>query len=216
MIGIVTVSLRCLKLKALEAPSREKLQGVGSVEHPGSVSWRAVLLSTDGWLAIVKFIGQEIRRFAPSLSVGIVLGGIILAAVLRGWWVVFADVFGHATLSSDLINALVGAVLGIAVSLSPVGNLPVIHALFKTDGLGYPGIISFCLASAIHPRDIRTYVRIFDRRQALVLSGLLFGATVLGGLGSTWIYAALGFRPSPSPVRLAGSLIRALLEALGF
>jgi len=111
--------------------------------------------------------------------------------------------FGHATLSSDQINALVGAVLGVAVSLSPVGNLPVIHSLFKTDGLGYPGIISFCLANAIHPRDIRIYARIFDRRQALVLSGLLFGATVLGGLGSTWIYAALGFRPSLPPVRLA-------------
>ncbi len=38
MIGIVTVSLHWLKLKALEAPSREKSQGVESVEHPGSVS----------------------------------------------------------------------------------------------------------------------------------------------------------------------------------
>jgi len=115
------------------------------------------------------------------------------AAGLRGWWVLFADVFGHATLSSDLINALVGAVLGVAILLSPIGNLPVIHALFKSDGLGYPGIISFCLASAIHPRDIRIYVRIFDRRQPLFLSGLLFGVAVLGSLGSTWIYAALGF-----------------------
>jgi len=75
MIGIVTVSLHGLKLKALEAPSKEKSQGVESVKHPGSVSWRAVLLSTDGCLAIIKFIGQEIRRFAPSLAVGIALGG---------------------------------------------------------------------------------------------------------------------------------------------
>jgi uncharacterized membrane protein YraQ (UPF0718 family) len=216
MIGIVTVSLYCLKLKALEAPSREKSQGVESVEHPGSVSWRAVLLSTDGWLAVFKFVGQEVRRFAPSLAVGILLEGIILAAGLRRWWIVFADVFGLATLSSDLINALAGAVLGVAASLSPVGNLPVVHALFKSDGLGYPGIIGFCLACAIHPRDIRTYVRIFGRRQALALVGLLFGPAVSGGLGFTWIYAALGFRPSLPPVRLAGSLFRSLLGALGF
>ncbi len=216
MIGIVALSLNWLKPRAFAMPTKERSQGVESFDLPMFMSWRAVLFSFDGWLAILRFIGQEMWRFAPSLAVGILLGGIIFAAGLRPWWPAFADVFGHATLSSDFLNALVGATLAIVTSLSPVGNLPVVHALFKTDGLGYPGIISFCLASAIHPRDIKTYIQLFGRRQGLILVGIIYGAAVLGGLGSTWIYAAFGFRPSLPPVRLAGELLRDILSFLGF
>jgi uncharacterized membrane protein YraQ (UPF0718 family) len=216
MIGIFTLSLDWLNMKFVQGLVIQKPQEDLSVELPKLPSWRALLLSVGGWLAILKFIGKEIWRFAPSLAVGIVLGGIILAAGLRPWWPAFADVFGHATILSDVANALVGGVLSVALSLSPVGNLPVIHALFKTDGLGYPGIISFCLASAIHRSDIKTYLRTFGRRQGCALVSLLYGAAVLGGLGSTWVYAALGFRPDLPPVRLAGRLVRDILGLLGF
>ena len=67
MIGIVTVSLRCLKLKALEAPSREKLQGVESVEHrdqyPGA---RCYFRLTVGWpssSSLGKRFDDLLRRF---------------------------------------------------------------------------------------------------------------------------------------------------------
>ena len=85
MIGIVTLSLHWLKLTAIEAVPKEKSDRDRSIELPKFVSWRQVLLSFKGWLAILKFIGQEIWRFAPSLGGGIVLGGIILAAGLRPW-----------------------------------------------------------------------------------------------------------------------------------
>jgi len=216
MIGIVTLGLNWLKVRAVEVPFAEKPQGNMPMDLPRFPSWRALLLSFAGWGAILKFIGQEIRRFAPSLAVGIVLGGIILAAGLRSWWVTFADVFGHATLSSDLVNAVIGAALSPLVFLSPVGNLPIIHALFKTDGLGYPGIISFCLASVINPRDVRTYMNTFGRRKAWILVGLLYGGAVIGGLGSTWIYAAFGFRPDLPPVRLAQVFFKYISSFLGF
>ena len=67
MIGIVTVSLRCLKLKALEAPPREKLQGVESVEHrdqyPGA---RCYFRLTVGWpssSSLGKRFDDLLRRF---------------------------------------------------------------------------------------------------------------------------------------------------------
>lgn len=216
MIGIITLGLHWLNIKFVGESTLKRQQGDLFVEIPKFLSWRAVLLSFAGWRAILKFIGQEIWRFAPSLAAGIVLGGMILAAGLKSWWVAFAEVFGRATLSSDFINALVGAPLAVIASLSPVGNLPVVHALFKTDGLGYPAIISFCLASAIHPRDIKTYIRAFGRRQTFILIGILYGGAVLGGLASTWIYAMFGFRPSLPPVRLARELFSATVTFLGF
>ena len=213
MIGIVALGLNWLRPKVLTAPLMGKVESNTSVLDLASFpSWGALLLSFGGWWAMLKFIGQEVRRFAPTLAVGIVLGGIIFAAGLEPWWITFADITGSKTLASDLINALASPVFSAAMFLSPVGNLPVIHALFKTDGLAYPGIISFCLASAIHPRDVQVYLKTFGQRQGLILVGLLYAAAVLGGLGSTWIYAMVGFRPELPPLKL----ISELFSALGF
>ncbi len=216
MIAIVTLGIRSLDIEFLETPAGEKPQENLATHSLAIPSWRALLFSFKGWQAVFRFAGREIARFAPSLVVGIVFGGFMFAAGLQPWWRQFADLFGHATLLSDLMNSIVAPFLSFIASLSPVGNLPVIHALFKTDGLSYAGIISFCLASSIHPKDMKVYSKAFCRKKALVLIGTLYIAAVLGGLGSTWIYAALGFRPSLPPVKLASKLVRALLGYLGF
>ncbi|MFQ5917527.1 MAG: permease [Candidatus Binatia bacterium] len=213
MIGIVTLGLSQFHVEIATTPVTEKAEGTTPVlDLTTYPSWGALFLSLGGWWAVLKFIGQEVRRFAPTLAIGIVFGGFIFAAGLEPWWITFADTMGPKTLASDVINALVSPAISAAVFLSPVGNLPVIHALFKADGLSYAGIISFCLASAIHPRDVRGYFRTFGQRQGLILVGLLYGAAVLGGLGSTWIYAMVGFRPELPPLKL----ISDLFSVLGF
>ncbi|MBI4525982.1 MAG: permease [Deltaproteobacteria bacterium] len=216
MIAIVTLGIYLLDTEFLETPACERPQENRAMHSLTFPSWRSLLFSFKGWQAVLRFTGGEIVHFAPSLVVGILLGGFIFSAGLQTWWRQFADLFGHATLLSDLTNSVVAPFLSSIASLSPVGNLPVIHALFKTDGLSYAGIISFCLASSIHPKDIKAYSKAFGRKKALALIGTLYVAAVLGGLGSTWIYAALGFRPSLPPVKLASKLVRTLLEYLGF
>src|SRR5574337_912540 len=211
MISLVALGLAWLQLKPLTAiATNVEPRAPLLLDLPIFPSWHTLLFSWRGWWAILGFIGKEVWRFAPTLAAGIILGGIIFAAGLRPWWNVFAEIAGPGTLASDLINSLVSPAISMAIFLSPVGNLPVIHALFKTDGLSYPGIISFCLASSIHPRDVRIYVRTLGRRQGLILVGLLYGSAVLGGLGSTWIYAMFGFRPQLPPLELMKRLLTAL------
>ncbi|GEM_PF-5912196 len=208
MIGLVALGLPWLQLKPLTTLATNVEQCPPSVlDLPIFLSWRTLLFSWKGWRAILEFIGQEAWRFAPTLAAGIVLGGIVFAAGLQPWWIIFAGIAGPGTLASDLINSLVSPAIAMTMFLSPVGNLPVIHALFKTDGLSYPGIISFCLASSIHPQDVQIYIRMFGRRQGLILVGLLYGTAVLGGLGSTWMYAMFGFRPHLPPLELMKRLL---------
>lgn len=213
MIAAVTFGLRGFELRAVNLPVIEESQP-GRLDLSEGRSWRELVFSLGGWRAVFRFIGREVVSFAPSLAVGILLGGIILAAGLRPWWVEFADVFGDATLSSDVTNAVVAPILSVIAFLSPVGNLPVIHALFKVDGLSYPGIITFCLASVIHPRDIKTYATLFGRKRAWAVSGLLYGGAILGGLGSTGIYALFDFRPSLPPIKIGSKIFHGLLQLL--
>jgi uncharacterized membrane protein YraQ (UPF0718 family) len=209
MISVMALGLKFLALKPSTAslPNKSKEKPLDLTTVP---SWSALLLSFGGWWSMLKFIGQEMRRFSPTLAAGILLGGIIFAAGLESWWITFANIMGPKTLASDLINAFVAPAVSAAAFLSPVGNLPAIHALFKADGLSYAGIISFCLASVIHPRDIRAYFKTFGQRQGLAMVGLLYGAAVLGGLGSTWIYAMFGFRPDLPPVKVISKLLATL------
>jgi len=216
MVLAVTPVIHRLVSRSVAGSTSESLgAGDPSSEHSQSLRWRTLLLSPTGWWTVLKFMGRESGRLAPSLALGILFAGIIFAAGLQPWWPRFADIFGHATFLSDLANAFVGAALSFVLSLSPVGNIPVVHALFKTDGLGYPGIISFCLASVIHRKDIKAYASAFKQgKRVWLLAGLLYAGAVLGGLGSTWIYAAFDFRPSLPPIKLAGKLLEAFLNYL--
>ena len=165
-------------------------------------SWSAIFLSKKGWISLLRAVGLEVRGIVIPLSAGTVLAGMVFASGLRAWWVPFADMFGHYSVNSDAVNALIAPVLSTAIFVPPVENIPLIHALFKTDGLAYPGIISFCLASSIHPLDLRAYFRAFGRKNGVILTGALYLGATLGGLGSTWIYALAGFRPHMPPLEL--------------
>lgn len=211
MIGVVWLTLGFF-------PSRFQVSAVPQEEAPTKArlpasnfsSWSELLLSKAGWLSILKYLGAEVRGFAAALAVGIGIAGTVFAAGMEHWWVPFADIAGHYTLTSDVLNALTGPVISAGLFLAPVGNLPVIHALFKTDGLAYPGIISFCLASVIHPLDLRIYFKTFGKKQGAVLAGILYFSAVLGGLGSTLVYALVNFRPQLPPLEIFKQVLKHL------
>ncbi|MFQ5839574.1 MAG: permease [Candidatus Methylomirabilales bacterium] len=199
MIGVVMVGTRLL---GLEVAARAHRRGLAPHDPSANRARDEWLLSQQGWARPILFFKEELRGFGPSLLMGIVVAGAIFAAGLHPAWPRFADVLGHGTVASDTVNALTAPLFSAALSLSPVGNLPVIHALFKTDSLSYAGIISFVLASAIHPRDLRFYVRCYGKGPGGCLILLLYCSAVLGGLGSTWLYGLVGFRPHLPPIQV--------------
>ncbi|MGH7364239.1 MAG: permease [Candidatus Methylomirabilales bacterium] len=162
-------------------------------------SWTGLLLRGRGWVRILRYCGTEFRWFWPGLAIGILLGGLVLAAGLKRWWVELAEVGGGGIIS-DLVNAGVGPALGALLSLPPVGNLPAAASLFKTDTLGYPGLVSLVLASSLRPADLRAYGATWGRGAAARLALLLYAAALLGGLFATGVLALFGVRPGHIPL----------------
>lgn len=165
----------------------------------GSPSWGGLLLRRQGGARILRYCWTEFGWFWPGLAIGIVLGGFILTAGLKRWWLELAEVGGGGVIS-DLLNAAVGPALGALVSLPPIGNLPAGTAVFKTDTLRYPGLVGFVLASSVRPVDVRAYAATWSMESAARLGLILYAAALLGGFFPTVVFALFGFRPGHIPL----------------
>ncbi len=164
--------------------------------------WKGLLTTPKGFLELARSFALELRYSAIPLALGTVVAGIIFAAGIRSWWPNLADLLGRGSLASDILNGLMAPAIAAASLIPSLANVPVIHALFKSDGLSYPGIIAFSLASVLHPRDIYHYYRALGFKRSLLLVAALWIGCSLGGLVSTWIYALAGFRPHLPPLEL--------------
>lgn len=179
-------------------------------------TWSGLLLSGSGWWKALKYVGGEFRFFWFNLVIGILLGGMILAAGLQKWWVDFSEIGGGGILS-DILSAFVAPILGMILFVPPVGNLPVVSNLFKTYTIGYPGVVSFVLVSMLNPLILSGYARLLGRRRAMALVGLLFLSVFVSGLLVTALYALFGFRPGHVPLgrELVDEIVRWLPFTMG-
>jgi len=213
MGGIIMTLLVASGWRLLIGEEEIQPPSVTSDKVTSQPTWSGLLLSGSGWWEALKFIGREFRIFWFNLAIGILIGGTLLAAGLQRWWIDFSQIGGGGVLS-DLLSAFVAPILGMILFVSPVGNLPVVSNLFKTDAIGYPGVVSFVLASLLNPLILSGYARLFGRRRAVALVALLFLSAFVSGLLVTGIYALFGFRPGHVP--LGRELVDEIIKWLPF
>jgi len=216
MGGIIMTLLVASGWRLLIGEEESQPSSVTSDKVSSQPTWSGLLLSGPGWWEALKYIGREFRFFWLNLAIGILLGGMILAAGLQKWWIDFSQIGGGGILS-DILSAFVAPILGVILFVPPVGNLPVVSNLFKTDAIGYPGVVSFVLASLLNPLILSGYARLLGRRRAVALVALLFLSAFVSGLLVTGIYALFGFRPGHVPLgrELVDEIIRWLPFTMG-
>jgi uncharacterized membrane protein YraQ (UPF0718 family) len=159
MGGIIMTLLVASGWRLLIGGEEFQASSVTSDKVTSQPTWSGLLLSGSGWWEALKYISREFRFFWLNLSIGILLGGLILAAGLQKWWIDFSQIGGEGILS-DILTAFVAPIIGIMLFVPPVGNLPVVSNLFKTDAIGYPGVVSFVLASLLNPLILSGYARL--------------------------------------------------------
>ncbi len=216
MGGIIMILLVASGWRLLIGEEEFQLSAVTSDKVTSQPTWSGLLLSGSGWWKALKYVGGEFRFVWFNLAIGILLGGMILAAGLQKWWVDFSQIGGGGILS-DILSAFVAPILGMILFVPPVGNLPVVSTLFKADAIGYPGVVSFVLVSMLNPFILSGYACLLGRRRAMALVALLFLSAFASGLLVTALYALLGFRPGHVPLgrELVDDIIRWLPFTMG-
>ena len=213
MGGIIMTLLVASGWRLFMREDESQPSSVTSDKATSQPTWSGLLLSGSGWWEALRYIGREFRFFWLNLAIGILVGGMILAAGLQKWWVDLAQIGGGGILS-DALTALVAPILGMIFFVPPVGNLAVVSNLFKVDAIGYPGVVSFILASLLNPIILSGYARLVGRKRAVALTGLLFLSACVSGLLVTAMYALFGFRPGHVP--LGRELVDEIIKWLPF
>ncbi len=194
--GVVMALLVVAGLRLLEKEKPVRRYSGANLVPGKSPTWLGLLLSVSGWREALKYICREFSLFWVNLAIGIILGGFILAAGLQKWSIELA-LMGNGGFLTDILNAFAAPIIAVILFVPPVGNVMIVTGLFKSYAISYPGVVSFILASLVSPLILPRYFRIFGKRKALVLIGLIFLSAIVSALLTTWAYALIGFRPDP-------------------
>jgi hypothetical protein len=157
-----------------------------------------MIASTSGW----GEVGKEIARafavlWRPSLG-GLLLGTLVLALDMRRLWPI-PFWLGDEGIGPALASAFIGPLLSISFFAFPLGNLVIAASIWKTWTVAYPGIISFVLASSLHPLNLRAFGRSFGRRACWHLTITLYLTAALSGLGVIGLFEILGLEVTHVP-----------------
>jgi hypothetical protein len=157
-----------------------------------------LLLSTRGWRAVIKDITRVFKiLWLPSVG-GLILGALILAVDMRKAWPLpfwlGDEGFGPAVASSFL-----GPVLSFISFSSPFGNLIVASSVWKTWTVAYPGIISFILATSLHPLSLSTVAKWFGPPAGKYVIAIFYLSAAIGALTVIGLFTLLGLEVTHVP-----------------
>jgi uncharacterized protein len=156
-------------VKASSAPSKGSFVGTTEPRWPGFAP-----ASRFAWLAAV----QELRRVAPYLVAGLLIGGLIYGAVPKEM------LFGLVDQVPPSLLYLACALIGVPLYVSPIAALPIGFALIEK---GFPvGPLVTFLVSAIgtSPPEVVMLLRLFRlplvlaHTATVILCALVLGITV--------------------------------------
>lgn len=206
-LGVLLGGLVMILLTAAAAyflalsPVSGKIAPATSTSNSGDEApknWQALLLSREGWWLALKDIGHVFRGlWLPSLG-GLLLSGLILAVDMRKAWPL-PFWLGDEGFGPAIASAFLGPVLSLVSFSSPLGNLIVVASIWKTWTLAYPGIISFVLASALHPLNLRPMMKLLDPRTGSYVTAILYLSAALGGLTVIGLFELFGLQVTHVP-----------------
>jgi hypothetical protein len=161
-------------------------------------NWRDFLLSSRGWHAVIMDIIRIFKiLWLPSLG-GLILGALILAADMRKAWPL-PFWLGDEGFGPAVASAFLGPLLSFISFSAPLGNLVVGSSIWKTWTFAYPGIISFILATSLHPLSLSTVAKWFDPSGGKYVIAVFYLSAAIGSLTAIGLFQLLGLEVTHVP-----------------
>lgn len=197
MIVLIGVILRFLPISELEGTRLEAAdRDLLPVQEP--TAWEDMISSTRSWREVLKDIARAFGvLWLPSLW-GLLVGTFILALDMRRLWPL-PFWLGDEGFGPALASAFLGPLLSIGFFAFPLGNLVIAASIWKTWTFAYPGIISFVLASSLHPLNLGAIGRLFGRKAGWRLAITFYLSAALSALGVIGLFEIVGLEVTHVP-----------------
>jgi uncharacterized membrane protein YraQ (UPF0718 family) len=189
MIAFVQVGFSWFIPQAMWAQAPSGAADGPPVEVAGAAqAWKARITSPRGWLGALGYLLRDVKVLVIPILIGVFIGGFVAA---WGYTDSFFDLRLGGGVLGQLLNAVIGPILGIVTFMVPVLNIFVASWLWKTDFLAYAGLVGFFLATVLHPDAVGAYRRLFGRALTLRIVLILLGAVALAALLVTAMWYVL-------------------------
>ena len=197
MIALIRAALRFVPIPE-PVVTQQQATGPDPFLLQGPSSWGEMITSTRSWADIPKDIVRAFGVFWRPSVWGLLLGSLILALDMRRLWPL-PFWLGDEGIGPALSSAFFGPLLSIGFFAFPLGNLVIAASIWKTWTFAYPGIISFVLASSLHPLNLRAFGRIFGRKCGWRLAITFYLSAAFSGLGVIGLFETLGLEVTHVP-----------------
>jgi uncharacterized membrane protein YraQ (UPF0718 family)/YHS domain-containing protein len=166
--------------------------GAGAEVAADHKSWRSVA----GWSDAATYTVADLRMLRREIVLGFVVAGFLAVAVPASWYQALF-VTGHGVWTS-IENAVIGPVVAFVSCVCSVGNVPLAAALWS-GGVSFGGVVAFIFADLLSAPLVVIYVRLYGRRQALVLAGVFWAVMSTAGLLTEGVFRLFGILPTSRP-----------------
>ena len=204
--GLIAIALLWVGLNRFVGPSREQelrrraaLAEAGHV-HPvassPSVPLRRKVRSVQAWSDVAHNFRGDWQMLWKEIGAGFLIAGYV--SLLP------ADVFNRLFLTDEPAwirlpqNVIVGPIVAALAFVCSIGNVP-LAAVLWAGGVSFAGVIAFLFADLMIVPIVLYYAKVYGRRFAALLVGLMFGAVAIAALAVQGLFAVTGLLPTGRP-----------------
>lgn len=210
MLALLAGAYALLLPRRLEQAAIKHAQGdsVGAMEGHAAMamgkrsgSWRARLLSRQGWIAISHYYVMNWSMVWKDILVGLLIAGALGVWVPHHFWQAFFFQ-GHDPWLTALWGAVIGPLIALLAFTCSIGNVPLAAVLWN-GGISFGGVVAFIFGDLIIPPILNIYRKYYGGKSALFLFVSFYLVMVVAALCVEGLFVLFCWLPSRHGISVA-------------